>query len=146
MGLNLMGKIFDYLSGGNAKVAANSLVEYHNKANGNYFNTYSLKFIYLYQNLQMTPSLFNNTGFLAYFDHNEIKNYTDLVAIELNSLAAPSGTPITFTIFDFQKEIEGLLLKKKIPPQLVSGDNRSLTKNFQESSEFANLISMLNLG
>lgn len=119
-----MGRFFDFITGGNPKVAANQLADLHYAVDGNY----ELVFLVVMQNICRRK--YNNDGFMSLYLDNAIHNYSELGAVQLNALAAPRGIPIYDTISDFRQRLAKHLLARHIPPALVTGDNRYLTADF----------------
>lgn len=70
-----------------------------------------------------------SNDFYDYFLDNRIRNYCDLAAAQLNALAAPPGTPMLHTIFDFNESIGRHLRAQGIPEKFISGDNAELMED-----------------
>lgn len=118
-----MGLLLDYLTGGNAKVAAHSVAKYHVQFHGNYETVYLNVFMMICHSI----STAKNPEALTMFENNQIKNYSELACVQLNVLAAPSGTSVYQTISDLKSRIAQYLLNKGLPQQYILGDNRELT-------------------
>lgn len=117
-----MGRFIDFLTGGNAKVMANHLADMHRDSGGRYPAVVMAVFADI---CQQGPK---NDGFFNYFLGNQIRNYCDLAAAQLNALAAPPGTPILRTMADFEEALTRHLRARGIPENLVSGDNTAQTE------------------
>lgn len=64
---------------------------------------------------------------------NSIKNYVDLVILDLNISAAPDHISYYETYNSFNKEVAGYLVKKNVYYQYIFGDNSNLTRDFIRS-------------
>ncbi|MBB5143654.1 hypothetical protein [Desulfovibrio intestinalis] len=123
---------FDYLTGGNAKVAANTLADIHYTCNGEYWGTYTLVLSAILNQAIQNP---NNKTVIAMemVRRNEILNYTDLAVLNLNLNVAPAGMSYAATYSDFSQNIIKYLIRRNILMQFISGDNRHLTRDFVSS-------------
>lgn len=121
-----MARFIDFLTGGNAKVMANHLADMHRDCGGDYPAVVMAVFADI---CQQKPK---NNGFFNYFLSNQIRNYCDLAAAQLNALAAPPGTPLLQTMMDFEDALTKHLRARGIPENLISGNNTSLTKDLAE--------------
>ena len=132
-----MGYFFDFLTGGNIKIAASSLAKLHYGMNGDYFLTYQTRINSLIQHALDTntePRLpgrltFPPKGIAQICEYN-IRNYTDLVILDLNMNAAPDAVTYGETYASFAREVETYLIKKNINLQFVRGDNSNLTYDY----------------
>ena len=118
-----MGKLWDFLSGGNIKVSANALADLYFSTGGNYTVTFNAKCIDLTNQMHQAQ----NPETIAKVVHNEIMNLSELAVAELNAFAAPKGTPFHHTSEDFIQKIASHLRERNIPEQHISGDNTNLT-------------------
>ena len=117
-----MGRFFNFISGGNAKVMANHLADMHRDSRGDYPAVVMAVFVDI---CQQRP----NNGFVNYFRGNGIRNYCDLAAAQMNALAAPPGTPMLQTLMQFEGVLSKHLRARGMPEYLVSGDNTALTED-----------------
>lgn len=129
--LGVCMSFFDYITGGNAKVAANSLANIHYMCDCDYVNTYTaLLDLILKMAIQNMDSKTRIT--LEMVRNNEFQNYTDLAVLNLNLNAAPASATFLDTYTGFNRDIAKYLIKRNITMQLVAGDNRHLTKSIAE--------------
>lgn len=124
-----MGYFLDYLTGGNIKVAASSLAGLHFYNNGDYLQTYTTR---LGSIMKVILPKRNKKAFdtIEIVSTNSIKNYVDLVILDLNISAAPDHISYYETYNSFSKEVAGYLVKKNVYYQYIFGDNSHLTRNF----------------
>lgn len=112
----------DFITGGNAKVAANDMAALFRKCGGSYEKTVSVKCMTL---LQMSHTA-NNIEALSLTIHTQaFDNLTELVVTELNGFAAPAGTALEHTYQDFHAKVAGYLRAHNIPEQYITGTNGS---------------------
>ena len=117
---------FDYLTGGNAKVAANTLADIHYMCNGDYLDTYTAVLSAILHRAVQNPD--GKTGItMEMVRRNEFQNYTDLAVLNLNLNAAPANASYAETYDGFSRDIIKHLIRRNILMQLISGDNRHLT-------------------
>ena len=114
----LMGKLLDYLTGGNAKVCANAIADRY-FAKGDYWET-----VWSYRNDAMLR------GRMARLvQHGDLlqgwamPNLTVLCAVDLNVFAGPENTSLRETLSFIQKDVEKHLRKRGVPEAFVTGDN-----------------------
>ena len=132
-----MGYFFDFLTGGNIKIAASSLAKLHFSMNGDYLLTYQTRINSLIQHALDTNTEQHLPGKLAFppkginqiCEYN-IRNYTDLVILDLNMNAAPVTVTYDETYSSFAKEVETYLIRKNINQLFVCGDNSNLTYDY----------------
>jgi hypothetical protein len=132
VGERVMAKLWDFLTGGNIKVAANAVADLYASSNGDYLKTFEYKCLSLMG--QMSQARNDTLGYLLSI--NGIRNLSELVVAELNTFAAPAGTPFEHTKEDFLGKVQSVLRVRGIPEKYVSGDNTHLTAvNEPEQSE-----------
>lgn len=132
-----MGYFFDFLTGGNIKVASYSLADLHFYYNCNYLQTYIIKLTSIFQvltssdNVLMSQNKYNKSIIsMNIIMNNSIKNYIDLVILDLNTYKAPENIFYYETYNSFYKEVEKYLLNKGIERCYVNGDNTNITKDY----------------
>lgn len=118
-----MGRYIDPSGGDKARVTARQLACLHRNLGGDYE---SVVMAVMAGICQRNPA---SNDFYDYFLDNRIRNYCDLAAAQLNALAAPPGTPMLHTIFDFNESIGRHLRAQGIPEKFISGDNAELMED-----------------
>ena len=124
-----MGYLWDYLTGGNVKVAASSLASLHFYCQSNYLNTYIMRLTSLMQVIlpKRNKKTFETINIVS---NNNISNYIELVTLDLYINSAPEYTSFYETFNSFNKEIEKYLIKNGIERSYISGDNRYITSDY----------------
>lgn len=112
--------LWDYLTGGNAKVAAGSIARAHRRYRGDYHAVYN-EFIARInagadgggpqKNLEVNIAILT------------IRNYTDLGGLYLYAGAAPKSALLADIRESFAPELSRYLRNKGIPEQFISGVN-----------------------
>jgi len=121
-----MGYFFDYLTGGNPKVAAGSIYNVHNLTGGNFAESFMIRWNSLVGVLVNAPILPKTATLAKRVLNKELKNYTDLALFSLSMEAAPKNISYYETERVFRHKIEKYLRQKNIPEFYITGDNRSL--------------------
>ena len=126
-----MGAIFDFFTGGNAKVVANSLGRLHFDLGGDYTSTYVRRVMTIIE-FSLSKNNAKTYTAVSMVRNNEIRNYVDICVLDLNINAAPNFVSYFQTFNDFSEILAKHLLKQGIPQQYIWGDNRDLTKEFTD--------------
>lgn len=129
-----MGYFFDYVTGGNPKVAAKSIYNVHSLTNGNFIESFTIRWNSLVSTLVNMPKLSKTVTIANKVLNKELKNYTDLALFSLSMEAAPQNTTYYETDKIFRPKIEKYLRELGIPEPFITGDNRNLIEaNVTES-------------
>lgn len=114
-----MGKIFDFLTGGNPKVCANMIANRF-FAKGDYWET-----VWSYRDDTMMRGG-RTMRFIDYADLLQgwkMPNLTVLCAIDLNVFAGPKNTTLSETLSMVGKDVEKHLRNRGIPEKYITGNN-----------------------
>ncbi|MCM0032774.1 hypothetical protein [Sandarakinorhabdus limnophila] len=116
-----MVRLFDFLTGGNIKIAALKVKDRYKANNYSYRKAFEELNFEAFSNIMRSknPSSANLIG--TY----HIKNFTYLVALDLNLYAAPRGTSYWQTLEDFSDKIQYYLRQSGVPEIWISGDRNS---------------------
>ena len=117
-----MGIFWNYLTGGNVKVATHQVADLHYRLGEDYLLVKAA----IYDRISSGRPI--NDSCFQYFQTNSIRNYTELVCAQLNALAAPKGTLITTTLAQFKVEVAKYLRQRGISEMLISGNNCGITR------------------
>lgn len=126
-----MGIFFNFLSGGNVKVASYRLADKFFEEGGDYRRTfirYSLGMVG-----QMGSA--KNPGFIYPLMNNLITNFTMLVVLDLWANAAPSNTPLQNTVDDFAQKVANHLYQRNIPEHYISATSDANVKLIDDLPE-----------
>jgi hypothetical protein len=126
-----MSILFDYITGGNIKVAAHRVVDSNNLHNGIYQDVYLDKLLsMMHKALMIRAPKFLDLTDLIMIDY--VENYVDIAVLDLFMFAAPASWPVNYVHEDFSKEIEGYLVKKISNYNYIAGNNRNLSREAHE--------------
>ncbi len=113
---------FNFITGGTPKVMAKQIADLHNITNGNYLFVFESTLNDIINNHRNY-----NHDFIFLFKENLLKNYTDLIAIKLNALAAPKGISYRETRESLETAIQKHLRNFRLPEEYITGNNYELS-------------------
>jgi hypothetical protein len=119
-------KFFKWLFASNAKLAANKILGSCEIHSGDYNAAFRLTVRIILEKAKKSP----NYDSVLLLHRNEICNFTQLAALDLNLFAEAVGASFSETLLSNKNEIEECFRKGGIPEKYISGDVRELlTRN-----------------
>lgn len=123
---------WDWLTGGNAKVAAHELVQLHKRCGGDYANVMTLAMTALIVSTSKGTIKRKDVIILDCVFSRLIRNYVDLAVLLLYSNAAPDSQNYDDTYTEFSGKIRSFLFEYGIPKAFIDDDNRKYTDSIVE--------------
>lgn len=123
---------WDWLTGGNAKVAVRELVNLHKRCGGDYADVMATAMVALIASTSKGVITRKNMIILDCIFSKLIRNYVDLAVLFLYSYAAPDSQNYDDTYTDFSGKIRSWLLDSGIPITFIDDDNREYTDTIVE--------------
>ena len=134
--MGILDGITNFLSGSNIKNRAKYVTRLHYNCEGDYEMTFVSavapllkEYLQKQQYRELSIRIFHILDLLG---KNQIKNYTDIVALHINLAIASFDTPYSATLMQYKDEIASHLESMGIPQQYISGDNQRFTQKFAD--------------
>ncbi|PHM72274.1 hypothetical protein [Xenorhabdus sp. KJ12.1] len=134
---------FDYITGGNVKVAAKFTAILYREGLNIYGNDeLAFRYTYIFRNNTIRRYADNQRDLMVseLFQRGEIRNCTDITIAHLNTGAAPKSVHISETYKDFNEKVINYLRKFGIPEKYITGDNK---KTISHIADYLYLIDQI---